>query len=122
MFILFDMQFDELNMNKDMIYKIAEDKIVLNLKFNYKLAGIISTPKQNHFNTIIFNPFGFTIDTYFKSNLIYYHDGLMNEGRIIPLEEGQDWKSIEIPYVPIYKKIDCLNIFLIIYFIKILEI
>ncbi len=30
MFLLFDMQFDELNSNKDLIYKIVEDKIILN--------------------------------------------------------------------------------------------
>ena len=35
MFLLFDLQFDELHSNKDMIYKIVEDKIVLKLNYEY---------------------------------------------------------------------------------------
>ena len=95
MFLLFDMQFDELHSNKDMIYKIVEDKIVLKLNYEYKLVGIIAAPKPNHFNAIIFNPLGNTIDTHFKRNLIYYHDGLINEGLIIPLKEGKTGRLLE---------------------------
>ena len=56
MFLLFDMQFDQLNSNKDLIYKIFEDKIMLNFNCEYKLLGIIVAPKPTHFNAIIFNP------------------------------------------------------------------
>ena len=36
MFLLFDMQFDELNSNKDLIYKIVEDKIMFSIvNLNY---------------------------------------------------------------------------------------
>ena len=94
MFLLLDMQFDELNSNKDLIYKIVEDKIMQNFNCEYKLLGIIGAPKPNHFNAIIFNPIGYTVDPYFQSNLIYYHDGLKNEGLIIPLKENADWKTI----------------------------
>ena len=94
MFLLLDKQFDELNSNKDLIYKIVEDKIMLNFNCEYKLLGIIGAPKPNHFNAIIFNPIGYTVDPYFQSNLIYYHDDLRNEGLIIPLKENADWKTI----------------------------
>ncbi len=75
MFLLFDMQYNELNMYKNDILNIVEDKIILNIKVEYNLVGIIAAPKANHFNCIIFNPLGKTIDPYFKSSIIFYHDG-----------------------------------------------
>ncbi len=75
MFLLFVMQNNELNINKNYIVNIVEDKIILNIKVEYHLVGIIVAPKANHFNWIVFNPLGKTADPYFKSNNIYYHDG-----------------------------------------------
>ena len=41
MFLLFDMQYNELNMYKNDILNIVEDKIILNIKVEYNLVGII---------------------------------------------------------------------------------
>ena len=106
MFLLFDMQFHDLYNYSKEIFKIVEDDIVLNIKVEYKLVGIISAPKANHFNCIIFNPLGITIDPFFKSSKIYYHDGELNNGNVASLGQNDDWKKIGIPYIAIYKKLD----------------
>ena len=103
MFLLFDMQFDELKIYKKDIFNITEAKITLNLKVEYNLVGIISAPKANHFNSIIFNPLGKSIDSYFKSNFIYYHDGEKNNGKVTSLGKNEDWKNLGIPYIVLYK-------------------
>ena len=100
--LLFDMQFDELFKFKNDIFSIIEDKIILNIKVEYNLVGIIGAPKANHFNCIIFNPLGKTIDPYFKSSTIYYHDGLKNNGKVTPLGKNEDWKNLGIPYIVLY--------------------
>ena len=41
MLLLFDMQYNELNMYKNDIVNIVEDKIILNIKIEYNLVGII---------------------------------------------------------------------------------
>ena len=58
MFLLFDFQYNELNIYKNDIFNIIEEKIILNIKVEYDLVGIIAAPKANHFNCIIFNPLG----------------------------------------------------------------
>ena len=70
------------------------------------MVGLISAPKRNHYNTIIFNPTGSTINSKFTPNNIYYHDGMLNDGNITTLKKGKDWKSRGIPYIVLYKKID----------------
>ena len=82
MFLLFDFQYNELNIYKNDIFNIIEEKIILNIKVEYNLVGIIAAPKANHFNCIIFNPIGKSIDPYFQSNNIYYHDGGKNNDNI----------------------------------------
>ena len=104
LFILFDFQYSELVKNKENIFKLLDNKIAFNQTTEYKLVGIITAPKRNHYNTIIFNPIG-VINTNFSSNNIYYHDGMINEGRILPLKKGEDWKKIGIPYIALYKKL-----------------
>ena len=104
LFILFDFQYSELVKNKENIFKLLDNKIVFNLTTEYKLVGIITAPKRNHYNTIIFNPLG-VLNTNFSSNNIYYHDGMISEGRILPLKKGEDWKKIGIPYIALYKKL-----------------
>ena len=94
MFLLFDFQFDELIKFKSDIFSIIEDKIILNINVEYNLVGIIAAPKANHFNCIIFNSLGKTIDPFFKSNTIYYHDGLKNNGKVTPLGKNEDWKNL----------------------------
>ena len=75
LFVLFDMAFSDLIKYKDVIFKLVEEKIILNFNVEYKLAGIISCPYYNHCNAFIFNPIGSNIDQNFTSNFIYYHDG-----------------------------------------------
>ena len=106
LFLLFDFQYSDLVKYKDNIYKLLDDKIPLNLKIEYKLVGLIAVPSKNHYNTIIFNPLGSTINSYFSSNNIYYHDGMLNDGHILALNKGEDWKKIGIPYIALYKKLE----------------
>ena len=68
--ILFDMTFQDLENNKENIFKIAEDIIFLNKNIEYKLKGIIALPSYNHYICIIFNPMGKYVDDSFKANTI----------------------------------------------------
>ena len=106
LFALFDMAFSDLMKYKDAIFKLVEEKIILNFNVEYKLAGIISCPYYNHYNSIIFNPIGANIDHNFTSNFIYYHDGTKNEGRITKLNTNEDWHNIGIPYILVFRFID----------------
>ena len=105
LFILFDFQYSDLVKNKDNIFNLLDSKIAFNLKTEYKLVGIIAAPKNNHYNVIIFNPIG-VLNTAFSANNIYYHDGMLNNGRITTLKVGEDWKRIGIPYIALYKKLN----------------
>ena len=106
LFLLFDFHYYELLTFKEKIFNLIEDKLVLNLKEEYQLVGMIAAPGRNHYNTIIFNPTGHTINSNFTPNNIYFHDGMLNEGNIIALIEGENWKEKGIPYIVVYKKID----------------
>ena len=106
LFLLFDFQYNELTNYKDKIYKLLKDKITLNFRTEYRLIGIIGAPKINHYNAIIFNPMGPSINKKFTQNNIYYHDGMLNNGCIISLKKGEDWKNIGIPYIALYKKVE----------------
>ena len=103
--ILFDMTFQDLENNKENIFKIAEDIIFLNKNIEYKLKGIIALPSYNHYICIIFNPMGKYVDGYFKANNIYYHDGTLNDGKIVPINFDEDWKNLGIPYILVYELI-----------------
>ena len=103
-FLLFDFEYPELSSFENNIFKLVEEKLVLNFKEEYKLLGLIAVPKRNHYNTIIFNPIGQNINNKFTQNKIYYHDGMKNGGQIVELKEGEDWKEIGIPYIVVYKK------------------
>lgn len=105
-FILFDFQYSDLVKNKNNIFKLIGDNIILNIKAEYRIVGIICAPTINHFSTIIFNPIGSTINSNFGSNYIYYHDGTLNNGKINVLKESEDWRNIGIPYIVLYKKIE----------------
>ena len=103
------MDFSDLQNYKDSIFKLVEEKIILNFNVEYKLSGIISCCLYyNHYNAIIFNPLGSNIDQYFISNCIYYHDGTKNGGRITKLNTNEDWHNIGIPYIVIYKLINII--------------
>ena len=80
------MVFSDLQNYKDSIFKLIEEKIILNFNVEYKLSEIISCPYYNHYNTIIFNPLGSNI----ASNCINYHNGTKNEGRITKLNTNKD--------------------------------
>ena len=89
LFLLFDFQYSGLTKYRDNIYQLLDDKITLNLKTEYKLIGVITAPSINHYNTIILNPLGSTINSYFSSNNIYYHDGMLNNGHILPFKNSR---------------------------------
>ena len=59
----------------------------------------------NNSYAIIFNPIG-VIKSYYSANNIYYHDGMLNDGHILALNKGEDWKKIGIPYIALYKKLE----------------
>ena len=104
LFLLFDFQFSKLNRYKDKFYKLVDNIIVFNIRLEYKLVVLISGSKRNYYNTIIFNTIGSTIDPKFTGNNIYYHDGMLNHGNVTALKPGEDWKSIDIPYISLSKK------------------
>ena len=91
--VLFDMAYSDLVNDKDNIFNLTQDKLILNLQKEYKLKGMISLPSFNHYICIIFNPIGRIINEYFKANNIYYHDGKKNNGKIDMLQSGVDWKD-----------------------------
>ena len=103
LFVLFDMNYKDLYENKNQIFKLIEENIILNINVEYKLTGIIGCPSFNHYNTIIFNPIGCNIDKNFRSNFIYYHDGALNDGRITQISHFENWQNIGIPYIIVYK-------------------
>ena len=72
MFLLFDFQYNELNIYKNDIFNIIEEKIILNIKVEYNLVGIKAAPKANHFNCIIFNPIGKSFEPYFRVYVAYF--------------------------------------------------
>ena len=102
-FILFDFNCEDLKKSKTNILNLVEGTLVLNLNIEYNLEGIIASPYNNHFISIIFNPRGIVIDKKFNSNLVYYHDGAENNGNIVSLNNNFNWKSLGIPYILIYK-------------------
>ena len=106
LFLLFDFQYQDLVRYKDNIFNLLENRIVLNINAEYKLIGVISAPNRNHYNTVIFNPIGSTINSYFTANNIYYHDGMRNGGHIEAIKSEEDWKAIGIPYIALYKKLE----------------
>ena len=106
LFILFDFQYSELSKYKEKIYKLLEDKIILMLRSKYKLIGLINAPSINHYNTIIFTPIERSTNKYFTLNNIYYHDYMCNNGCIVALKKGEDWKNKGIPYIALYKKLE----------------
>ena len=67
---------------------------------------MISAPSINHYNTIIFNPIGHSINKNFIPTNIYYHDGTKNGGKIVEIKQGEDWRIKGIPYIVLYKKLD----------------
>ena len=82
------MNYNELTNYKDTIFKLVEEKIILNFNVEYKLTGIIACPSYNHYNSIIFNPLGCNIDKTFSSNYIYYHDGTLKDGQVTQIIQG----------------------------------
>ena len=104
LFVLFDLNYDSLVKNKEYIVLICESKILLNINIEYELKSAICCPFRNHFNVIIFSPAGSVINNNFSMNKIYNHDGCLNNGKIVSLNSGDDWRSLGIPHILIYKK------------------
>ena len=98
------MGYEELTKWENHIYDLLEDNIILGLNIEYYLCGIIACPSNNHYNSIFVNPKGIIMDSFFLFNLIYYHDSILNDGRIVPINNKNDWKKIGIPYIAIYKR------------------
>ena len=100
------MGYSDLIKYKDNIYKISEDVIFLNINKEYKLKGIVLVLSFNHYCCVIFNPRGSHVNEHFHSNFIYYHDGMLNNGKIAMIKEGEDWRNLGIPYILIYQLIN----------------
>ena len=66
--IIFDIDFNELNITKNKIIDLIEYNISLGVKIEYNLKGIIAVPFFNHYNCIKFHPQGITINSYFEPN------------------------------------------------------
>ena len=102
--ILFDMDIQDLINYKDKILALLDNNIVLNFGIEYELKGIIMIPYDGHYSTVIFNPKGSLIDTAFKNNNIYIHDSLKNNGKIIEIQNIDEWINSGNPYLAIYFK------------------
>ena len=55
------MNYTDLYENKNQIFKLKEENIILNINNEYKLASIIACPSFNHYNTIIFKQIGYNL-------------------------------------------------------------
>ena len=105
LFVLFDFNsYHALLKYKDKIKNLLVENLEFNSNVKYMLNGIILSPYDNHFNTFIFNPLGSSINNHFSSNFIYYHDDQLNNGNIVAINNVNEWKTIGIPYILIYKK------------------
>ena len=63
----------------------------MNINVKYDFVSIIVVPKTNHFNSIIFNLLLKNINPYFKSSIIYYHDG-EKKGILV---KNENWKNLK---------------------------
>ena len=79
MFILFDMNYEDLHDSKSS--NLIEETIILNFNVEYKLLGIIDYPSFNYYNSfaiITFNPLGYSIAQTLSDNFKYYYDSTSN--------------------------------------------
>ena len=53
----------------------------------------------NHYNSIIFNSSWIKINLKLNCNIIYQYEGLINNGIITALMEGEDWYSFDYAYI-----------------------
>ena len=67
---------------------------------------MIAAPSIIDYSIIISNPLGLTINSKFSPNNIYYHDGNKNQGKIVEIKVGEDWRLKGIIYIVLYKKLD----------------
>ena len=102
--LLFDLDYDNLLNKSNIIYDILEYELFLGLDIVYRLKGLVTLPFKDHYGTVIFNPTGNLINSKFKSNFIYFHDSLKNNGNIKECSNNEDWKGNGSPYIAIYKK------------------
>jgi len=102
--ILFDLSYENLLKYSKNIFNLLEQHLILNFDTEYNLKGLVIYPYKNHYSSIIFYPVGSLINTEFKSNKIYIHDSLKNNGKIIEINNINSWKNEGIPYLAIYAK------------------
>ena len=48
---------------------------------------------------------GSIINEYFKASTVYYHDGSLNNGKIVMVKNGDDRKDLGITYILVYESI-----------------
>lgn len=105
LFILFDMDYNDLLENKEKI-KIFSNcfiKFTNNIKYEFKGIGIAEN--INHFTTYIHNYQGSINKFGLNKGLNYFHDGCANNGCFVQIEENlNNFIDIHIPYINIYKK------------------
>ena len=102
--ILFDLSYENLLKYSKNIFDLLEQHLILNFDAEYNLRGLVIYPYKNHYSSIIFYPVGSLINREFKSNKIYIHDSLKNDGKIKELNDINSWKNEGIPYLAIYSK------------------
>ena len=56
LFILFDLTFEDLDRNKNDIFKLLQNEIMLNYNASYIIKDVINIPIKNHYASVIFNP------------------------------------------------------------------
>lgn len=105
LFVLFDLDYNDLINNKNNIISYCKDNLSFEENINYKLMGIICAPMINHFICIIFNFQGLNSKFLMKNGSNYIHDGCNNEGKIIEVSGNiKDILFIHIPYILIFRK------------------
>ena len=77
---------------------------MLTYEITYLLKGIINIPFEGHYSSIIFNPCGYNILESFKPNLIYNLYGFKNYGKIMEINNLENWRDLGLSYFAIYKK------------------
>ena len=96
LFLLFDLSYEKLSLNKESIFKIIKDEIILSYNINYILKGFINILFNSHFSCVIFNPCDSNIKDIFQPNLIFKYDEFLNLGKVVEVKDSEDWKDLGI--------------------------
>ena len=104
LFILFDMDYNQLKNNKIDIIKFSSTFIQLNVENKYYLIGGICIPFRNHYNCFIYNYNSDLLNYGLEKGKNYIHDGLKNLGNFEEFTDLIKYFEDNIPYILIYYK------------------